>query len=307
MILRMSLALLLVGISCQIALSEDQAAAVVSPSRTDVQAAERALLTSSLDDFSGEINFEMQLDYPAVEELGRDATSIVQRWRILTPNGGKWLRGTVTWVESESRSDQVAFGESADALWWTVGRSLCVYHKNGIEKYREGEQARSIASVEQLVAQARSELKTIMAARGIQGATKRATLKNVQRRIQSHDATVELDNDTFEIVLEARIPHWVITSISQTRRSVPLNWSYGDFQCVGDRLVPGWVHYRSDNLTRGGESILYRDIKVKLLDLVDAVANVMNTSGLRPSDLPRDVIVRVDYTQDQVLSTDLSP
>lgn len=307
MILRMSVAFLLVGISCQIALSEDQAAAVVSPARTDVQAAERALLASSLDNFCGETHFELQINYSAMEELSRDAGSIIQRWRIMTPNGGKWLRGTVTWIERESPSNQIAFGESAEVLWWTVGRSLCVYHKNGIEKYREGEQARSIASAEQLVAQARSELKTILAARGIQGATKRATLKNVQRRTQSLDATVELDKDTFEIVLEARSPHWVITSISQTRRSVPLNWSYGDFQRVGDRLVPGWVHYRSDNPTRGGESILYRDIKVKLLDPVDAVASVVNTSGFRSFDLPLDVIVRVDYKQDQVLSSDLSP
>ncbi len=303
--LRPSLALLLVGISCQAALSQVQDSAVVSATKTDVRAAERALRTSSLDNFSGETHFEMQIHFPAVKELNRDAKSIVQRWHIMTPNGGKWLRGTVTWVESESPFNQVAFGESADALWWTIGQSLCVYHKNGIEKLLEGEHAQSIASSEQLVVQARNKLQTIMAARGIQGATKRATLKNVQSRSQALDATVELDGATHEIVLESRHPHWVITSISQTRRSVLLNWSYGDFQRVGDRLAPGWVHYRSENPSRGSESILYRDIKINLLDSADVIGRVELSPDTRSSDLPREVVVRVDYKKDQILSTDL--
>lgn len=260
--------------------------------------ARAALKSNSMEGLNGTLSFRAILE-PRPVQPAQAGSIYEQDWRIVVADGGRYLRADVTWFSENRETARSSFGETADAIWWTMSDSLCVYEKNSIEKHRQSEQKASIEAAEQLLSQARSQLRTILGARGLGGKQDAVELVASRRGAGSGEgevlARINHEGQDFELLIESAGRHSVISRIAHERRGSLIEWTYGDFQAVEDRMVPGWVQYRSTNPDRGGESTLYSNVTYLPAARPDEARRLVTIPDGFNSHLPQEVVTRITY------------
>lgn len=282
----------------QAALQPARSAPAYAGSPAGEAIARAALKSNSMEGLNGTLSFRAILE-PRPVQPAQAGSSYEQDWRIVVADGGRYLRADVTWFRENRETARSSFGETADAIWWTMSDSLCVYHKNSLDKHRQIGQKASIEAAEQLLSQTRSHLRTILGARGLGGKQDVVELVASRRGAGSGEggvlARMNHEGQDFELLIESAGRHSVISRIAHERRGSLIQWTYGDFQVAEDRMVPGWVQYRSTNPDRGGESTLFTNVVyLPTAPQDEARRNVAIPDGF-DSHLPQEVVTLITY------------
>ncbi|GMU34885.1 MAG: hypothetical protein HS101_02090 [Planctomycetia bacterium] len=258
-----------------------------------------ALEVDPLPSFNGEVRFELEMHLPAKPESGRDQVDVVQSWRIVAEDGGRFLRGEVTWLQGEVVGYTRMFGETPGAFWTASLGTLTVVNKEVKGNMPEREYGPYLRIAEGYVQQARQELRNILDTESLRAAPDDSKFSNVTPSTSGASSVVHRDDRLLDVAFDRFGRNWVVSSIVKRTPHATLFFSLGDYQPIGDMLVPGWIHYRSEESTNGGETILYKGIQAEIISDESDLRERVNIPHVEETSTATHALqARIEYTRE---------
>lgn len=242
---------------------------------------EATLRSFAWNGFTGTVSFKLKLDLPPQDIMATSPKGpkmlvrtpsnarrrIEQRWTIRTDGNGS-LRGKLLYEFGSNVGSPMLFGETSDAIWWTIATELRVYPKNALQILQEGETAFAVDAAKQRVMQATRELENILDAGGALSPGAKATILSISPQGDGvRVVRIKSRESESDVVLSKAGSSWSLDSVIHKTSDGVTTWTFGDFRGINGVNVPGWIERTYQNSTDGLARYLYSSIEVVPEDL----------------------------------------